>query len=140
MAITVGVERILQEWADAWSAHEPDRLLALFTPEVLYEDVTFGVAVRGSEQLRTFATNVFAAVPDLRIELDRHFGNGSMAAMEWVMSGTHRGDFPGLPGTGKRFSFRGVTVVELAGGRIQRNSDYWDAATLMRQVGLLPSA
>jgi steroid delta-isomerase-like uncharacterized protein len=59
--------------------------------------------------------------------------------MEWVMSGTHHGDFPGMPATGKRFSVRGAAIVELQGGKIRRLSDYWDAATVMRQVGLLPA-
>jgi len=58
--------------------------------------------------------------------------------MEWTMSGTHKGDFPGLPATGKRFSsIRGATIVELKDGKIIRCSDYWDAAIFMRQVGLL---
>ena len=56
------------------------------------------------------------------------------------MSGTHRGDFPGIPATGKHFSaVRGSTVLELGAGKIHRESDYWDAATFMKQVGLLPS-
>ena len=46
----------------------------------------------------------------------------------------------GIPATGKRFSsVRGSTILELEGGEIRRESDYWDAATFMRQVGLLPS-
>jgi len=54
------------------------------------------------------------------------------------MSGTQKGDFPGLPATGNRFSaIRAATIMELAGDRIRRNSDYWDAARFMKQVGLL---
>jgi hypothetical protein len=45
-----------------------------------------------------------------------------------------------MPATGKRFSIRGVTILELQGDKIRRDSDYWDAATVMRQVGLLPAA
>jgi predicted ester cyclase len=56
------------------------------------------------------------------------------------MSGTHNGDFPGIPATGKHFSSaRGTSILELEAGKIHREADYWDAATLMRQVGLLPS-
>jgi steroid delta-isomerase-like uncharacterized protein len=56
------------------------------------------------------------------------------------MSGTHEGNFPGIPATGNHISsVRGTTVLELEAGKIRRESDYWDAATLMRQVGLLPS-
>ena len=47
---------------------------------------------------------------------------------------------PGIPATGKRFSsVRGLTILELGAGKIRRESDYWDAATFMKQVGLLPS-
>jgi hypothetical protein len=45
-----------------------------------------------------------------------------------------------MPATGKRFSsVRGAAILELGAGKIRRESDYWDAATFMKQVGLLPS-
>jgi hypothetical protein len=45
-----------------------------------------------------------------------------------------------MPATGKRFSaVRGATVIALQGAKIRRCADYWDAATFMRQVGLLPA-
>jgi len=40
--------------------------------------------------------------------------------------------------TGKPFEVRGVSVIEVRGGRISRNLDYYDAATIMKQVRLLP--
>jgi aerobic-type carbon monoxide dehydrogenase small subunit (CoxS/CutS family) len=40
----------------------------------------------------------------------------------------------------ERFSsVPGSTILELEAGKIRRESDYWDAATFMKQVGLLPS-
>jgi steroid delta-isomerase-like uncharacterized protein len=138
---TSDVERVLDAWATAWSSHDPDQVLALFTDDCLYEDVTFNVINRGKEELRAFANGVFAAVPDFKGDpLTTRFVAGNWAAMEWVMSGTHHGDFPGMPATGKRFSVRGAAIVELQGDKIRRCSDYWDAATVMRQVGLLPAA
>ncbi len=139
--MAVSVERVLEGWARAWSSHDLEQLLALFTDDCTYEDVTFGVINRGKAQLRAFAEGVFAGVPDFTVEITSRVVAGDRAAMEWLMSGTHRGDFPGMPATGKRFAgLRGVTVLELEGGKIRRNSDYWDAATAMRQVGLLPAA
>jgi predicted ester cyclase len=56
------------------------------------------------------------------------------------MSGTHKGDLPGIQATGKRFSLvRGSTILELEDGKIRRESDYWDTATLMKQVNALRS-
>jgi steroid delta-isomerase-like uncharacterized protein len=139
MAIS-DVERVLEQWATAWSSHGTGKVLSLFTDDCIYEDVTFGVVTRGKAELRAFAEGAFAAVPDFRFELRSRFVGGSWGGLEWVMSGTHKGDFPGIPATGRRFSsVRGSTVVELQGTKIRRCSDYWDAATFMRQVGLLPS-
>jgi hypothetical protein len=38
----------------------------------------------------------------------------------------------------KPFSANGVSVIEVDDGRISRNLDYYDAATIMRQVDVLP--
>jgi len=137
--VTSKMEKILDDWATAWSSHDPERVIALFTDDCVYEDITFGAVNRGKAELRAFADGTFAAVPDFKVSLVTRFVAGNRGAMEWTMSGTHKGDFPGLPPTGKRFSsIRGAMIVELKEGKILRCSDYWDAATLMRQVGLLP--
>jgi steroid delta-isomerase-like uncharacterized protein len=140
---TSDLERMIDDWAIAWSStdsNDPERVLALFVDECVFEDVTFGVVARGKEELRGFVEGAFAAVPDFKYRLTSRFASSQWAAIEWVMSGTHKGDFPGIPATGKRFSsVRGSTILELEAGKVRRESDYWDAATLMKQVGLLPS-
>ena len=137
------LNRLLDDWALAWSPGDggnPERILALFTDNCVFEDVTFGVVTRGKQELRSFANGAFAAVPDFKYTLRSRFVASRWAAIEWVMSGTHNGDFPGIPATGKHFSsVRGSTILELETGKIRRESDYWDAASFMKQVGLLPA-
>ena len=53
------------------------------------------------------------------------------------MTGTHQGDLPGLPATGKPFSVRGSTIFEITADKICVVRDYWDLATVLRQVGLM---
>jgi steroid delta-isomerase-like uncharacterized protein len=132
-------DRALIGMANAWSSHDVDKLLALFIDNCVYEDVTFGVVTRGKSELRGFAEATFKAIPDFNMEVTSRSVAGDRASMEWVMTGTHKGDFPGLPATGKRFSVRGASIVEVQGAKIRRVSDYWDAVTLMRQIGLLPA-
>jgi len=133
-------ERMLDDWATAWSSAEnndPQRVLALFAEDCLFEDVTFGVIARGKDELRSFVSGAFAAVPDFKYQVTRRFAGSQWAAIEWIMSGTHKGDFPGMPATGKYFSsVRGCSILELKTGKIGRQSDYWDQATFMKQVGL----
>ena len=55
--------------------------------------------------------------------------------VEWVASGTHVHDYPGLPATGRAFSIPGVTVVVRRDGKIVRESLYYDMAEVHRQLG-----
>jgi steroid delta-isomerase-like uncharacterized protein/uncharacterized protein (TIGR02118 family) len=124
-----------EEWAAGWSAHDRERVVRLFTDDCIYEDVTMGVVNRGRDELRAFADAIFAAIPDFTIELLSGFAGDGWGAMEWTMAGTHAGDLPGVPATGRRFSVRGSTVLELAPDAIARCSDYWNMAAFLEQVG-----
>ena len=138
---TTNLVQVLEAWAAAWSDHDAEKLLSLFTEDCVYEDVTFGVVNRGKQELRAFAEGVFATVPDFRLELTSRFVAEGWAVMEWVMSGTPTADAPPFTATGKGFSaVRAVTIIELEGGKIRRNSDYWDGVTVMKQTGQLPAA
>lgn len=136
---TINLEHTLEEWAAGWSTQDIERVLSVCTDDCLYEDVPLGVVNHGKEELRAFGEQVFNAFPDFKIELSSHVAAGDWAMLEWTMSGTHQADLPGMPATGRPFSVRGATGLQLAKGRISRNSDYWDMATLLTQLGLMPS-
>jgi len=126
--------RVAEGFIAAWNSHL-EKVISLFTNDVLYEDVTFGAVDHGSADLSKFAASIFAAVPDVRFELVNSTVNNEHGTIEWVFTGTDKG----LYKTGKRFSVRGVSVIDLREGRISRNLDFYDAASIMRQVGLLAS-
>jgi steroid delta-isomerase-like uncharacterized protein len=115
-----------------------ERLLPLFTEDVIYEDVAMGVMNRGAAELRAFAEGVCSRFPDVTFELQSTFADGTRGAAEWVMRGAR--DLPGMPATGRRVEVRGASIFEFVGDRIRRCSDYWDMATYLRQLGLMPSA
>ena len=132
------LEHVLDQWAAAWSSSDVDKVLPLFTDDVAYEDVTFGSVNHGHKELHDFAKGTFEAFTDLKFELKSRVvaADGKSGAMEWIWRGRQTQDFPGLPATNKPFEVRGTTVVEFTDGKISRNSDYWDLATYMKQVGL----
>ncbi len=118
----------------AWNAHDADKVASLYTDDVVYEDVAFGLTARGHAELQKMAAGFFANVPDLKLEIVSNNSMGNRGAVEWVFSGTD----VGLYKTGKKFSVRGASVYELRGGKFSANRDYYDAASIMRQVGVLP--
>lgn len=136
----LNLERVLDEWAAAWKSHDIDRLLRLFTEDCVYEDVALGAVSRGHQELRDFAAQTFAILPDFNLQVTSQFICGSRGAIEWVMSGTQAFAVPGFPAQGESFSgLRAATIVEFRDGRISRNTDYWDGAAVLRQTGVLPA-
>ena len=126
---------IAEKWIAAWNFHSPEKMLPVFTADVFYEDVAFGEVSHGSAELRKFAASEFESVPDLELKLLRANVQGGHGTIEWVFSGTDKGVF----NTGKKFSVRGVSVIDVRDGKISRSLDFYDSGTIMRQVGVLPT-
>lgn len=75
-----------------------------------------------------------AALPGLKINVTNRVVHGNQLTVEWVASGIHSGDLPGLPASHRSFAIPGVTVVVRHGGKIVRESIYYDITEVHRQL------
>ena len=136
-AIQAGAQTsVLNEYTAAWNSHDTEKVVSFFTDGCVYEELGLGVIKHGKEELRAFINSFFATFPDTNFELKSSFISGNWYAAEWVWTGTHKGNMPGLPATGKRFSIRGVSVGEFNEGKIKRNSDYYNKMDFLQQIGI----
>ena len=78
---------------------------------------------------------ITAAASDAKITVTNRVVHGNQVTAEWVATGVHTGDLPGLPASGRSFTLRGVTVVVRHDGKIVREALYYDVADLHRQLG-----
>lgn len=78
---------------------------------------------------------ITAAASDAQITVTNRVVHGNQVTAEWVATGVHTGDLPGLPASGRPFTLRGVTVVVRHDGKIVREALYYDVADLHRQLG-----
>lgn len=122
-------------WARSWTRHDPEALADLFAPDAEYDDVAFGIVSRGSDGVRGWAESFLASFPDLVVDIVSELAVDGDEVVEWLMSGTHAGEFAGLPPSGRNFEVRGVSILRVREGRITRCSDYWDLGTVRRQLG-----
>ncbi len=133
------IDEFFQTYLDAWNSGEGDALVACFTEDAAYTDIAVGQTFRGPNEIRQFQADTFHAFPDFRIDLSQVIVDGTGSyALDWTMSGTHLGDRPGLPSTGKPFSLPAASVGLRLDGLITRNTDYWNMASFLIQVGILP--
>lgn len=129
-----GQEAIEQLFA-AWSSHDAQKVVAFYTDDIAYEDVPLGRTSHGKAELRKFVEDTFAAFPDLQVAVVSSSICRGHGVSEVVWTATDKGFLK----TDKRFSIRMLSVFELHEGRVSRNKDFYDLATIMRQLGALPA-
>jgi steroid delta-isomerase-like uncharacterized protein len=125
---------LLKQWIEAENSHDVEKVLPLLTDDIVIEDMTFGVVMKGKDDIKQIYPTLFAAAPDFKLEPKAWVTDDKSFAVEIVYSGTQKGDFPGLPATGKRFSVRTCSFGEFENGQIKGRRDYWDMVTLREQL------
>jgi len=75
-----------------------------------------------------------AAMPDLKVSLERTVAAADLVALHWKASGTNTVRSGGLPGKGDRIGIEGMTFFRFAAGHIVEEWSVVDIATLRRQL------
>ncbi len=126
---------VIEQLFIAWNSHDADKVAAAFGEDAVYEDVAAGHINRGRAEVRKWAEEAFVVIENFKIEVVRSSFYKGGGVVEWVWSGTDKGLFK----TGKKFSVRGVSVIEVHRGKISSYKEFYDFSTVMRQLGLLPT-
>jgi predicted ester cyclase len=74
---------------------------------------------------------------DFSFDLDRQICEGDDVVTLWTWTGTHKGDFMGIPPTGRQCIMTGTTIFRFRDGRIQEGWWHEDIMGLMCQLGAL---
>jgi steroid delta-isomerase-like uncharacterized protein len=96
-------------------------------------------APQGIDGLKGLIATLRTAFPDLHATVDEQVAEGDKVVSRVTMSGTHEGEFMGIPPTGKSFTIPGVSIWEVRGGMLISEWVNWDSMGMMRQLGLAPA-
>lgn len=80
-----------------------------------------------------------AAFPDLQITVEDMIAEGDKVVARITATGTHKGEFAGIPATGKRASISVIDIVRVANGKAVERWGIEDNMGLMQQLGVIPS-
>jgi steroid delta-isomerase-like uncharacterized protein len=106
-----------------------------YAEHAIVEDSMYPEALVGRKAIMERKGMGMAAIPDITISITNRVAHGNQVSAEWVATGTHNGDLPGMPATGRPFTLRGVTVTIREQGKIVREAIYYDLHDLKRQIG-----
>ena len=110
------------------------KLMEDYHEEAVVEDMLMGAPIVGREAIANRKRAEFLGISSAAIEVTQRFAFGDQVVAEWVMTGVHSGDLWGFPATGQSVRVRGLTVVTRRAGKITRESLYYDADEVRRQL------
>jgi steroid delta-isomerase-like uncharacterized protein len=91
------------------------------------------------EGVKVLTSLLRSAFPDFKATIDDVLAEGDKVVMRQTWSGTQKGEFMGVPATGKRVSFGVIDIVRFANGKVVEHWGLMDSMSLMQQLGAIPT-
>jgi steroid delta-isomerase-like uncharacterized protein len=121
------------------NTHDADAVAQWFAPDGIQRQVPTAEVARGRDAVRERVEALFRAFPDFHVRVRDLFTAGDRTCVECTSTGTHEGDFAGIPATGRKVEVDTCYVFRWnADGLVQEETIYFDSATILMQLGVLP--
>jgi steroid delta-isomerase-like uncharacterized protein len=128
---------IVRDFERAFNRQDVNALVACFTQTGSYRDTFFGEHI-GHAALREMFERMFREGRDYVWTLDAVVQDDRRAAAEWTFGYVVSAAVP--RSAGRKIRFRGMSVFELAAGKIAAYREYFDTGQALLQLGFAPES
>jgi steroid delta-isomerase-like uncharacterized protein len=132
------IQSLVERFARAWAAEDLEALLECYDAHAELISPLLHT-VRGIEAIERAHQNLFLAfadgavdVHDVVIDVDKQ-----RAVLVFTINATHRGEFLGVPASGRRTATSSAFVFHVKDGRIISERRVYDYAGFLMQLGIL---
>ncbi len=93
----------------------------------------------GREGLKYAIRLLLGAFPDMHWRVDEQIAEGDKVVSRFTWTGTQRGEFLGIPPTGRKVEVWGMVIDVVRGGKFVESRLIMDTLGLMQQLGAIPA-
>ena len=129
---------VIRRWIEAFNERNLEAEADLLAPGYVAHVPVAPGPLEGLEAWRQFTGPFVEAFPDLRLTVEDIMAEGNMVAARVAFDGTHRGEFQGIPPTGKEVAFTSIEVNRVVDGKVEAHWVEIDLLGLMQQLGAIP--
>jgi len=129
-------EAIVKQHADAENQHDIEATVATFhRPRYEFN----GDPSDGEAAVRELLQGLMHGFPDFHAEIGKMRHADDAVIIEGLITGTHDGEWAGIPPTGRRVEVPAAAIFEFDGDRLVCENVYMDFAAVLTQIGVLPA-
>ena len=125
--------RFIQVWGDG----NLDVIDELAAPSLVVRYPVIPQVIHSSREFRHVIAGFRSAFPDSALRVEEEIAEGEKVAVRWTFTGTHKGSFMGIPATGKKVTWTGITIYRIVDGRVVEERGEEDFVGFLREVGLV---
>jgi steroid delta-isomerase-like uncharacterized protein len=128
----------MQKMYERINAHDVDGFCEYLADDFVEHESAPGLAPT-KDGVRQFFTMYMAGFPDLHFETEDTVSSGDKVVTRIRATGTHTGEFMGMPPTGKGVNVQAIDIIRFADDGLAR--EHWgvfDALAMMQQLGAIP--
>jgi steroid delta-isomerase-like uncharacterized protein len=134
-------ERIVRIFHESWDLRDPERGVTVIADDCQFEDIARDELQPGPEGYRRDYHRWREAFPDGEVKVVNVIVQGDWAVVEFINRGTHTGPLQSSIGsfspTGRKMEIRYCSVMRVEDGKVVEGRDYYDSASIVRQLGLI---
>jgi predicted ester cyclase len=123
---------------DMFSTGDLSGVEELVATNLVDHEVVPGIGGTGPEMFGQLIGLFRSAFPDLSLEIIEMVEDGDRVAVQFRMSGTHEGEFLGIPPTHKAFGVTAFDIVRFEDGKAVEHWGQADDLAMLMQLGLIP--
>lgn len=125
---------LVHESVEAFNAGDTDKLLTIVALDIVIHYAEMPQPLQGRETWKQGYELVKRAFPDLEIHIDDLVAADDRVALRLTLSGTHQGEFQGVPATGRTISYVSHEFYRVQDGRLAEEWICSDMASLFSQL------
>ena len=123
----------------AWEASSKgdfETLKGLGVPEYVWYLPSNSTKPISREEAIGKAKRLHSAFPDINFSIEELIAVGDKVVCRYIMTGTHKGEFEGIPATGNKVEISGIMLTRIENGKIVEEREDWDMLGFMQQLGM----
>jgi hypothetical protein len=132
---------MVSRFEEAVSTNDPE-IITKAIDELIDPDVVIHMPMPmqelGTEALKQVWPMLLEGLPDLHVEFEDVIAEGDKVVIRNTVTGTHEGEYRGLPPTGRSVSYNEIFIYRFANGRVAEMWGVVDVFSQMQQLGVIP--
>ncbi len=132
-------KRFMQRFVEFINTASEQLAEELIAPDAVFHVPGRAEPMRGPAGYLAIIGMMRGGFPDIQWTLEQLITEGDMLAARFTMRGTHKGDFFGIPPSGRPIQVQAMNFYRIAGGTIVEERGQPDLLGLMMQIGAVPA-